>query len=101
MKKLKEEYCRLNGWIKRKGILLDTEAVDDSYSEFFIADDCKSDYYKEVEMWCEEEGNDEGVFDDEDIVEHIEDFAVMSFEEYKKKMGESSVNRTWENPWKR
>ena len=82
MDKLEEEYCRMNGWEKKKGIMIEVDMIDD-YDKFFIPEDCKDDYYKEGEFWCDKEANDEGVYDDYDIVEHIEDNAELSFKEWK------------------
>jgi len=87
---LQKEYCRMNGWEKKKGILIDLDAIDDSGESYFVPDDCKEDYYKEGELWCEVEGNDVGVYEDEDIIDHIEDFAELSFKEWKKRKEESA-----------
>ncbi len=88
--KLQEEYCKMNGWEKQEGILLDIEAIDDDKDKFFIPGECKNDYYMECMMWIDTEGNDEGVFDDGDIIEHIEDFTGLNFKEWKKRKEESS-----------
>jgi len=96
MDKLKTEYCMIHGWEKKKGILIDMEAIDD-YEKFFIPNDCKEDYYKEGEFWMVIDGDDEGVYDDSEIIDHIEDFADKSFSEWKKiklKLRKSDGGRT-------
>ena len=84
--KKEKEYGRLHGWIRKKGILIDTTSMD--YDEFFVVDDCKEDYYKRCGMWCDKEGDDVGVYDDEDIIEHIEEYADLDFKEWKKRKEE-------------
>ncbi len=84
MDKLKIEYCMIHGWEKKKGILIDLEIIDTSYDSFFVPEECKKDYYKEGEMWCHKEMDDEGVFDDDEIMDHIEDYTEKSFQEWKK-----------------
>ena len=81
--KLQKEYCKINGWIKLKGILINTTAINTDYSEFFIPDECASDYYEKCSKWVSEEGDDDGMFDDSEIIGHIEDYAEISFKDFK------------------
>ncbi|KKN17013.1 hypothetical protein LCGC14_0970210 [marine sediment metagenome] len=83
--KLQKEYIELHGWVKKKGTLIDLDAIDTSYESFFVPHDCKTDYLKEDKFWCDESCNDEGIYDDFDIIDHIEDYAEFSFEEFKKR----------------
>ncbi len=83
-KKLLEKYCNLNGWVKKKGILIDVEAIGSDFDSFFVADEYKDDYYKKCEMWVDKEGDDEGIYDDNEIIEHIEEFSDITFKDFKK-----------------
>ena len=84
MEKLEEEYCEKHGWEKKKGLMVNTEMINDDYEKFFIPEENHGDFFEECWMWVEKESDDEGVYDDTEIVEHIEDFAGLSFEEWKK-----------------
>jgi len=84
-KELMEKYCKINGWIKKKGILIDIEKIGDDFDNYFVADENKDDYYKKCEMWCDESGNDEGVYDDSEIIDYLEEHCSdLTFKEFKK-----------------
>lgn len=74
----------MHGWIKLKGIMLNSTAIDTDYSDYFIPDECKEDFYERKSMWVDREGDDDGIYDDDEIIGHIEDYADSTFEDWKK-----------------
>lgn len=86
MKDLEVAYCEYHGWKKKKGIMVNTEMIDTDYEKYFISSDQVSDFISEGEFWCCEEYDDEGVFEDCDIIEHIEDHTTLTFKEWRFKI---------------
>lgn len=83
---LQKEYCVMNGWEKRKGIWIDNDMLTEDYDKTFFTDEQKEDLISEAEVWCHVEGDDVGVYEDDEIIEHIEDnFSDQTFEEWKKR----------------
>lgn len=82
--KLKEEYCIMQGYEKKMGYKVYTDAMD--YDEFFVPYDGMDGYIdKDVEFWVDKTGNDESVYEDVDeAINAIEDMeGVPNFENWK------------------
>ena len=87
--KLQKEYVEMHGWVRKKGILINTHEIDDAFEEYFVPDDNSEDIYEKATMWVDKNGDDEDVYSDDEIIEAIEDCSEISY----KKFVESKKNR--------
>ncbi len=71
-KDLMEKFCNLHGWHYKKGILIDTEMVNDDYDKQFFNEEVMNDFVNECWMWEHEDGEPEQVYDNVEEVINIE-----------------------------
>lgn len=80
---LEKQYCNFYGWNRHDGIWIDSEMLNSDYDKMFFPEDMAGDVVSHGYAWTNDDGDDEAAYDDCDIVEHIEDYAEVSFEEWK------------------
>lgn len=86
---LKEQYCKLHGYEKLKGIKIDVDRIDSDFSYMYLPYGEEDDIVTmDVFFWMDKEGNNEDVYEDiDDLIEYIEDSlegTAPDFNMYKK-----------------
>lgn len=80
---LEIEYCNVNGWERHYGIWINNEMLNSDYDKMFFPEEMGCEVMSHGHAWTNDDGDDEGAYDDCDIIEHVEDQVELSFDEWK------------------
>lgn len=79
---LKDRFIEEQGWKRKYGLIIQTEMITDEFPEWFFPEEMESEVLSRGFRWQHEDH--EEVVEDCDILDRVEDYSMINFEEWKK-----------------